>query len=516
MSEVQITEANVHAFTDVPDRWFALTDKRLTHSALRAITIVGGISGSFAYAYLSKEQLGPNPNSVTDWIMLVVMNLLPQGICAIVTGFFAIVFLRLVNKALAKPLNEPAIAAIAGGLTLLATLGIPLLYKQATMNFGGSEASKLSFDTLLVIWVNAFVIQFFVRLWIANTITKHNQKPYALNFTCPACHTNFQIWQLMAATTIIAILMALASALGFTEMIHVMLGSILFLAIGTTFVPAKALAEKLIPLPIQTADQIETQPDQNEALKNAAPCPKTYYTNGPVNTWKATYGGASGIAIAGMHFAVVFTIMLTVASLNESGNISGVTPVFALPGAFVGFILAGFFGLVAVFILTTLNAFFGNKVTAGNVAAVAGGLTGLACSLLIVESWSLLHWSPSDCFYDLQDFNNLFPLVAIFIATAMGQIYPRVYVKRCLHTVRHRPEVVALTATGSSKDFRMPVRAALLTLLSAAALMLMPADLPYRLGCMLFVATVGCMAMAWPLGCWVARLVDQRWCWESS
>jgi len=460
MSDVQITETNFHAFKDLPDRWLELTEDKLVYSALHGIIIVGSISSSIVYAYLNHDTMGPGTSSASTWIILVVMSLLPQAICACITGFMAIGVLKAINKALGKPMNLPAIAAIAGGLSLVATIGIPLATKHAIWSFGGTEASSLGIDTVLLIWVNAFIIQFFVRLWVAGKIEKHNQKPYALKYSCPTCHKNFQIWQMMVGTTIIAVFLAIASAIGFAETIHVM-------------------------IPTLTQDQVETQLEQNSVAKPASFRPDKFYLDAPVKTLKATFEGTPGIAIAGMHFAIVFTIMLSTSSIIGNGNVNGVGPFLAFPGAFVGLILAGVCGLIVTIVVAGLNSFIGNRISAGHVAAAAGGLSGFACSLMIVEGWRLLHWSPSTGFYDLHDFNNLFPLVAIFIATAMGQIYARVKVKRSLLALRHSP------------------------------ITLLPSDQPDYYIFMQIAMIVGCMAMAWPLGCWVARLVDQRWSWES-
>ena len=521
MSDVQITEANVHAFGDVPDRWLELTDKELLNSTFRSITIVGSVCGSLAYAFLNAGMVNPGRSSVTEWVTLTIMSLLPQAFFAGVTGFLAFMFLKTVNNALAKPMNLPAIAAIAGGLSMLTTIGIPLLTKYTVWNFGNSEAASMGIDTLLLVWLNAFVIQFAVRIWVNNKIEKHNRKPYALQYGCSACHIKFQIWQMMVFTTIIAALLACAGALGLTESIHVMIGSVLLLAIGTTYLPAKAAAEKLIPLPILDQDQIETQHEQNLEAKTALLDSEIYYVDSPVSTWRATFQGTSGIAIAGMHFAIVFTFMLTSASLFGSGDVNGVPPIFAIPGAFVGLILAGVGGLFVTFVLATLNAMFESMFksryfSAGNVAAVAGGLTGLACSVMVAESWEILHWSRYKGFYDVQNINNLFPASAILIATAMGQIYARVYVKRSLLSCRYRPEVATLTATGESGNLRVPARAGILTLLAVAAIVLLPTDLPHYSVSMLIVTIAGCMALVWPLGCWVARLVNRQWLLASD
>ena len=110
-----------------------------------------------------------------------------------------------------------------------------------------------------------------------------------------------------------------------------------------------------------------------------------------------------------MHFAIVFTTMLCTSSLIGNGNVNGVAPFLAFPGAIVGFILAGALGILTTFVLVALNpmieSMFRIKISAGHVAAVAGGLTGFACSLLIAECWRLFHCSPGGEFYDLQDVN---------------------------------------------------------------------------------------------------------------
>ena len=513
MSNIPIAEKTVRQPVSALDSWGVLTEDRLWKTTMHAIVIAGGITGSLFQAYVSEAPgLSLRSASASMWIAMVFASFISQSLFAGIAGFCALIAIRLTNNVLGRPLNLPAVAAIAGGFSLLATIGIPIIGNLAMMAFNRSETSALSIDVILLIWLNAFVIQFLVRLWVGRKIQKHNQSPAAVRFSCHGCQQQFQIKQLLIATTIIAVLIASANAAGFTDSVFMVVGGILLLAIGTTFLPAALAAEKLIPLPILSPGQSQTQPAQPLTSQAASLNPDTNYVNIPVSPTRATWEGSSGIAIAGMHFAVVFTFMLTASGLVHGNSAVTVPPVFAIPGAFVGFILAGFCGFLLTIVLMTLNSIFRNLVLAGHVTATAGGVTGFACSLFVVESWEILHRIPNTMFYDLHDYNNLFPLAAVFLATVMGQIYARVKVKRFLLGKCYSPEVATLTATGTGRGLPMVAKPGLLVCLAILAVTLLPPESAF----VPFALLLACMSLAWPLGCFVARMVDQKMFFDRS
>jgi len=118
MSNIPITEKTVRQPVSALDNWGVLTEDQLWKTTMYAIVIAGGITGSLFQAYVSEDPgLSLRSASTSMWIAMVFASLIPQAIFAGITGFCALIAIRLTNNVRAGSVYWPRLE-----YRLLATL----------------------------------------------------------------------------------------------------------------------------------------------------------------------------------------------------------------------------------------------------------------------------------------------------------------------------------------------------------------------------------------------------------